>query len=281
LPDRQPANLRVGGQALADGVLMRAGLIWAVARADGSIETGTLPRQPFADVPLVRVLTGLAPSLVRGLRAMRVRTRGRKVPVRVRWSLPLFLLVPFAIDVLLGQLIPSSATVAWQSAGRSFLAVSLQLAALRLVLPAVMWRYHGAEHKAVAAYEAGVDINDVDAVLGFSRVHPRCGTNVVAVLLLFALIPVQTNIAVTVILWVGLLAGAVELVSGAAKTPLRPVARFVLWGGRLLQRYVTTSEPSREEQAVACRALAACLAALSVTIPAQQCRSTEPARAAA
>jgi uncharacterized protein YqhQ len=249
---------------------MRAGLIWAVARADGTLETGTLPRQPFGDVPLVRVLTGLAPSLVRGLRAMRVRTRGRKVPLRVRWSLPMFLLVPFGIDVLLGQLVPSSATVPWQTAGRSLLAITLQLVALRLVLPSVMWRYHGAEHKAVAAYEAGVDMDDVDAVMGFSRVHPRCGTNVVAVLLLFALIPVQTNIALTLVLWVGLLAGAVELVSGAAKTPLRPVSKVVLWGGRLLQRYVTTSEPSREEQAVACRALAACLAALSVQIPVQQ-----------
>jgi uncharacterized protein YqhQ len=277
VPRPASAPLRVGGQALPDGVLMRAGQVWAVARADGRIETGTLPRQPFADVPLLRVVTGLVPAVVRGLRSMRVRRAGRPVPLRVRWSLPLFLLVPFAIDFLLGRLVPTSGSVAWQVAGRSFVAIALQLAALRLVLPAAMWRYHGAEHKAVGAYEAGVDVTDVHAVMGFSRVHPRCGTNVVAVLLLFALVPFQANIGLTVVLWVLMLAGAVELVSGAAKTPLRPVSRLVLGGGRLLQRYVTTSEPTYAEQAVACRALGACLAALPAHVPAQ--RTAEPVAA--
>lgn len=281
MPRSTPPALRVGGQALPDGVLMRAGQVWAVARADGRIETGTLPRQRFADVPLLRVITGLAPALVRGLRSMRVRGGARPSSVRVRWSLPLFLLVPFAIDFALGRLVPTSSSVAWQVAGRSFLAITLQLAALRLVLPAAMWRYHGAEHKAVGAFEAGVDVTDVHAVMGFSRVHPRCGTNVVAVLLLFALVPFQAGIGLTVVLWVMMLAGAVELVSGAAKSPLRPVSRFVLAGGRLLQGYVTTSEPTYAEQAVACRALGACLAALPAQVPAQRTAEPAPAGAAA
>lgn len=274
MPGPTSATLRVGGQALPDGVLMRAGEVWAVARADGRIETGTMPRQPCAGVPIIRVLTGLVPALVRGLRSMRVH-RGAAVPLRVRWSLPLFLMVPFAIDLLLGRLIPTSSTVAWQAAGRTLLAVTLQLAALRLVLPAAMWRYHGAEHKAVGAYEAGVDVTDVHAVMGFSRIHARCGTNVVAVLLLFAVVPLQANIGLTLVLWVLMLAGAVELVSAAAKAPLRPVSRLVLGGGRLLQRWVTTSEPTYAEQAVACRALAVCLAALPASVPAQ--RTAEPA----
>jgi hypothetical protein len=67
-----------------------------------------------------------------------------------------------------------------------------------------------------------------------------------------------------------MLAGAVELVSAAAKSPLRPVSRAVLAGGRLLQRYVTTSEPTFAEQTVACRALSACLAAVPVVVPAQR-----------
>jgi uncharacterized protein YqhQ len=262
--------MRVGGQALPDGVLMRAGRNWAVARADGTIESGLLPRHRLAGVPMVRVMTGLAPSLVRGLGAMRSRGAKSGVPIRVRWSLPLFLLVPFAVDLLIGRLLPQTSSVWWQAASRTTLAMALQLAALRLVLPAAMWRYHGAEHKAVAAFEAGVDIGDVDAVMGFSRIHVRCGTNVVAILLLLATVPMQVNIALSVLLWVVMLAGAVELVSAAAKSPLRPVSRFVLAGGRLLQRFVTTSEPTHAEQAVACRALAACLAAFPAVIPAQR-----------
>lgn len=263
-------TLRVGGQALADGVLMRAGRNWAVARADGSIETGILPRHRLSGVPLVRVLTGLVPSLVRGLGAMRSRGAKSGVPVRVRWSLPLFLLVPFAVDLLIGRLVPHTSSVWWEAAARTVFAMALQLVALRVVLPSAMWRYHGAEHKAVAAFESGIDITDVTAVLGCSRVHVRCGTNVVAILLLLATIPVQTNAAFSALLWVAMLAGAVELVSAAAKSPLRPVSRLVLAGGRLLQRYVTTSEPTYAEQAVACRALGACLSALPAVIPAQR-----------
>jgi uncharacterized protein YqhQ len=279
VPRPAATGIRVGGQALPDGVLMRAGEHWAVARANGEIETGILPPQRFAGVPLLRVITALIPALIRGLWSMRVRSKGRGVSLRVRWSLPLFLAVPFGIDLLLGRLIPSSAIVAWQSAGRSLLAVTLQLVALRLVLPAAMWRYHGAEHKAVAAYEAGVDVTDTHAVMGFSRVHPRCGTNVVAVLLLFAVVPIQANVGLIVLLWVLMLAGAVELVSAAAKTPLRPVSRMILAGGRLLQRYVTTAEPTYAEQAVACRALGACLAAQPAFVPEQ--RSSDMATVAA
>jgi uncharacterized protein YqhQ len=208
--------------------------------------------------------------MVRGLGAMRSRGARNGVPIRVRWSLPLFLLVPFAVDLLIGRLLPQTSSVWWQAASRTVLAMALQLVALRVVLPGSMWRYHGAEHKAVAAFEAGVDITDVDAVMGFSRIHVRCGTNVVAILLLLATIPIQANVAVSAVVWVAMLAGAVELVSAAAKSPLRPVSRFVLVGGRLLQRFVTTSEPSHAEQAVACRALSACLAALPVLIPAQR-----------
>ncbi|MEO6713629.1 MAG: DUF1385 domain-containing protein [Mycobacteriales bacterium] len=266
-------TMRVGGQALADGVLMRAGRNWAVARADGSIETGLLPPQRLAAVPLVRVLTGLVPSLVRGLGAMRSRGR-RKGSIRVRWSLPMFLLVPFVVDLIIGRLLPGTTSVWWQAAGRTVLAMSMQLVALRLVLPAAMWRYHGAEHKAVAAFEAGADITDITAVMSFSRVHVRCGTNVVAILLLLATIPLHVNVALSALLWIPMLAGAVELVSAAAKSPLRPASRLVLAGGRLLQRYVTTSEPTYAEQAVACRALGACLAAHPAHVPAQRAGTT-------
>lgn len=267
-------TMRVGGQALPDGVLMRAGRNWAVARADGSIETGLLPVHRLAQVPMVRVLTGLGPSLVRGLGAMRSRGRSRGGSVRVRWSLPMFLLVPFAVDLAIGRMLPGTSSVWWQAAARTVLALSLQLVALRLVLPAAMWRYHGAEHKAVAAFEAGVDVTDVTAVMGYSRVHVRCGTNVVAILLLLATIPLHVNIALSALLWIPMLAGAVELVSAAAKSPLRPASRLVLAGGRLLQRYVTTSEPTYAEQAVACRALSACLAAVPAVIPAQRSASS-------
>src|ERR1700694_5715676 len=60
--------VRVGGQALPDGVLMRTDRAWAIARADGSVHSGAVPPQHFARIPVLRVLTGLGPALLLGLR---------------------------------------------------------------------------------------------------------------------------------------------------------------------------------------------------------------------
>src|SRR5437763_8164607 len=61
---------RVGGQALADGVLMRTSHAWAVARAGGSVEVGPFPKAHLTKVPVVRVLAGLGPALAMGVRAL-------------------------------------------------------------------------------------------------------------------------------------------------------------------------------------------------------------------
>ena len=59
--------LRAGGQALADGVLMRTDRAWAIARLDGSVDAGPLPENRFAAVPVLRVLAGLGGALKLGI----------------------------------------------------------------------------------------------------------------------------------------------------------------------------------------------------------------------
>lgn len=256
---RTPA-LKVGGQALSDGVLMRAGEVWAVARLDGSLEMGRLPANRWAGIPLLRVLTGLGPALARGLRAMGASGRNKNLPTRVRWALPLFLLAPLALNAVLSQALGAQTVWGWQSGVTAVVLVALQLVALRVVMPPSMWRFHGAEHKAVAAYEQGIDLDDVDAVMGTSRVHDRCGTNVVAVLVLACLLPLPAHGAWSVATFLLVFAGSVEVVSLAARRPGFFLSRVILAGGHFLQRHVTTAEPTREEQAVGVKALQACLA---------------------
>jgi len=256
---RTPAP-KVGGQALSDGVLMRAGEVWAVARLDGSLEMGRLPANRWASVPLLRVLTGLGPALVRGLRAMGASGRNRTLPRRVRWALPLFVVAPLALNALLSRALDAPTVWGWQSGLMAVLLVGVQLAALRVVMPPSMWRFHGAEHKAVAAYEQGIDLDDVDAVLATSRVHDRCGTNVVAVLVAACLLPLPSSGAWSLLTFLLVFAFSVEVVSLAARRPRTVFGRVVLSGGHLLQRWVTTAEPTREEQAVGVKALQACLA---------------------
>jgi uncharacterized protein YqhQ len=259
---RTPAP-KVGGQALSDGVLMRAGEVWAVARLDGSLEMGRLPANRWVAVPLLRVLTGLGPALVRGLKAMGASGRNRTLPRRVRWALPLFLAAPLLLNAALSRFLGSSTVWGWQTGMTAILMVGLQLAALRVVMPGAMWRFHGAEHKAVAAYEQGIDLDDIDAVLAASRVHDRCGTNVVAVLIAGCLLPLPSTGVLSLVTFLLVFAGSVEIVSLAARRPRAFASRVILAGGHFLQRYVTTAEPTREEQAVGVKALQTCLAMLA------------------
>src|SRR4051794_21518476 len=60
-------SIRVGGQALADGVFMRTERAWAIARADGTIETGPVPHNPVGAIPVLRVLVSLAVALRLGI----------------------------------------------------------------------------------------------------------------------------------------------------------------------------------------------------------------------
>lgn len=255
-----PPPPKVGGQALSDGVLMRAGEVWAVARLDGSLEMGRLPENRWAAVPLLRVLTGLGPALFRGLRAMGGTGRNRQLPRRVRWALPLFVAGPLLVNAALSKALGASTVWGWQSGLTAVALVTAQLVALRVVMPPSMWRFHGAEHKAVSAYEQGVSLDDLDAVLAAPRIHDRCGTNVVAVLVAACLLPVPTTGAWSLLTFVLIFALSVEVVSAAARRPAALVSRVVLAGGHVLQRFVTTAEPTREEQAVGVKALQACLA---------------------
>lgn len=242
--------VKVGGQALVDGVLMRTDRVWAIARADGSVETGVLaPRGRLGRIPGVRVLTGI----VGGFRLAFGRRGRRPGDRKLLWAL----LGIEAVVIGLGALLGDVAAPWWAAGIMSF----STLVALRLATPAVLWRYHGAEHKAVAAHEAGVDLGDTEAVLRCSRVHNRCGTNLVFVMLLLGMVLLDVPMVLQLPAFAALLAVCAEVVSLAAGRPSWVGSRVVLAGGRAVQRWITTAEPTFDEQAVGCHALLACLAA--------------------
>ncbi len=106
-------------------------------------------------------------------------------------------------------------------------------------------RYHGAEHKAVAAYEKYGEVT-LENAKGVSRLHPRCGTNILFYITLAAL-------ADPFITWAPYAVIQFILISEAwfifGKT--RPSIAV----GNFLQRYLTTSEPGRKELEVAVESL--------------------------
>jgi len=102
-------------------------------------------------------------------------------------------------------------------------------------------RYHGAEHKAVAAYEKYGEVTLQNAK-GVSRIHPRCGTNILLYIMLAAVLD-------PLIAWWGYAILQFILISEAwfILGQTRPSIAV----GNFLQRYVTTTEPRRAQLEVA------------------------------
>ena len=50
-----------------------------------------------------------------------------------------------------------------------------------------VFRYHGAEHKTINAFEAGVDMTP-ENVMNYSRIHPRCGTSFLLIVVIVSII---------------------------------------------------------------------------------------------
>src|SRR4051812_6943853 len=143
---------RVGGQALADGVLMRTSRAWAVARADGSVEVGPFPKAHLTKVPVIRVLAGLGPALAMGVRALaKGAKRGGKRTNRGARQL-LILLVALSLLGFVAPRLPGSSPTGLSAALAGVATMIVTLAVLRSFAPKTIWRYHGAEHKAVTAH---------------------------------------------------------------------------------------------------------------------------------
>ena len=257
-------TLRIGGQALADGVLMRTSRAWAVARDDGSVQVGALRRSRLARVPMLRVLAGLVGAMRLAVgRGMLGRGSDRARAAATRRRNRRFLVALLAVEALglaFSGVAGDEPSSLWGLLAVTAVPWALAFVVLRVVAPASLWRYHGAEHKAVAAYEAGVPMDDVATVLRSPRVHDRCGTNLVFLAMVGGLFLVALPSVLQLPAFALLFATSAEAVTLAARRPRFPLSRLLLAGGRALQRHVTTSEPTAAEQEVGCRALAACLA---------------------
>jgi uncharacterized protein YqhQ len=258
---RKAEPIRAGGQALADGVMMRTPLAWAIARQDGTVEVGQTPNNPLAAFPVLRVIYSLGGALKLGFIRGMLRPKGAATESRrVNRRFLNVLVGTEGLVVFMAYGMKHLAVPGWADTAMNLLPWIVVLGVLRVASPQAMWRYHGAEHKAVTAMETGVDLNDTEAVLECTRIHNRCGTNLVALLAVctLALLPLRGFLqAPAMLLCIG--AGA-ELLSFAARRPSSVLSRLLVAPGRFLQRHVTTQEPTRAEQAVGCHALLAALA---------------------
>ena len=188
------------------------------------------------------------------------------IVVAIALAIVLFFLVPVGLTSLIkGEL--GSSVLFWVVEGliRTAIFLIYMLALSRVRDLRRVFEYHGAEHKTISCFEAGLPLTPVNAQR-FSRLHPRCGTSFLLVVMIVAIfvfapigLPAWYWLVLTRILGVPLIAGiSFELIKFAGRNRRRHWVRALMWPGLKLQ-LLTTREPDLDQLAVAITALEAIL----------------------
>jgi uncharacterized protein YqhQ len=156
----------------------------------------------------------------------------------------------------------------WAAEGALRTAIFLGYLALLTRVPDMrrVLEYHGAEHKVISCFEAGDELTPERAKL-YSRLHPRCGTSFLLVVMIVAIIvfapigvPVWYLLVITRIVGVPVIAGvSFEIIKWAGRNRGRRWVRAVMAPGMALQR-LTTREPDLDQLSVSIAALDGVLA---------------------
>jgi uncharacterized protein YqhQ len=280
----------VGGQAVMEGVMMRGVSTWAVGvrKPDGEIDVQSFPLVSFtkryrvARLPVIRGVVALVESLNIGFKALGMSANAQldeeeepisgamwfgTVLVALLFAVGLFFVVPVGLTSLFKDQL-GSAFLFWLVEGvvrtAIFLGYIVLLARVRDLRR--VFEFHGAEHKTISCFEAGLPLTPENAQR-FSRLHPRCGTSFLLIVMIVAIfvfapigLPEWYILLGSRILGVPLIAGlSFEVIKWAGRNRRKPWVQKLMWPGMMLQK-LTTREPDHEQLAVAIAAMEAVLA---------------------
>jgi uncharacterized protein YqhQ len=300
--------LMVGGQAVIEGVMMRGPgrIATAVRRSNGSIVVkkkeyvSLAEKMPVFKLPILRGAVGLIEMMFVGIETLnfsaevamhdieeqeRAKGNGKakkekkaasnlKIGLTVAFSLlvgiSIFFFTPLVVTTKLFN-IEQDAFLFNITAGIIRISILLgYLTAISLMKDVKrLFRYHGAEHKAVFTFESRAPLT-IDSAATYTRFHPRCGTSFILIvmvtsILLFAVIDSllimwlgQISLPVrllTHIPFIPLVGGvSYEFIRWSAKQSTTPVGKLLVAPGLWLQR-ITTKEPDAGQIEVAIVAL--------------------------
>jgi uncharacterized protein YqhQ len=259
--------------------------------AEGEIEVVSEPlvsivkRHRFLRLPIIRGVAALGESLSIGFKALGISANAQLVDEdgnqeeigKATWAgtvafaillaIGLFFLLPAGLTKLIGD--PLSNGVVFVVVEK-IIRISIFLGYIWLIsrmrdLQRV-FEYHGAEHKTISCYEAALPLTPENAQR-FSRLHPRCGTSfllIVMVVAIFVFAPFGALpwywLFISRIVGIPLVAGlAFEVIKLFGRKRDKRWAQILMWPGMQLQR-LTTREPDLAQLAVAIAALEAVLA---------------------
>jgi uncharacterized protein YqhQ len=246
--------------------MMLTPLAAAIAREQPNgtfvVESFPLPERkphPIERFVFIRILPRLVGQLALVMRGWKPN-KARSVPKSLLAGVIVMGLISSGLNIYLGNL-----PTIWHAIGSSLLQLALffgLIAATRAV-PRFgrIWRFHGGEHQAIAAYEAGMDLT-IENTTTRTLYHPRCGTNL-ATLAMVLMVPGM--VLGTVISGIPgyLITLAVPLVALCAAFEIvmlgQTKLRAVLWPGLAFQR-LTVAMPGPTESLAGITALQAALA---------------------
>ena len=276
----------VGGQAVIEGVMMRAPTAWAVAarRPDGVIEAkrSELPalssRNPLAKVPFLRGVFVLVEAMTLGFQALSWSAEksgeeeekiGRReiiitMVIAVVAALALFVLAPAFAANWLKDLVGGNALlfVVIDGALRIGLIVGYIWLIGRSAEIQRVFQYHGAEHKTIHAYENG-DPLDIPSIQKYSPRHPRCGTSFIIIVAMVAFVVFLTLAPLPFVWQLVARIVLIPVIAGLSYEILKAAAghRWIAWASKpgIWIQGITTKGPSDDQVEVAVASLLAAL----------------------
>jgi len=278
----------IGGQAVIEGVMMRSdeNVALAVRSPEGNIivkreKITEKSKKSIFRFPVLRGMYSLVQALIIGVRYLTISANiaatdpqaeeNELTAVEIATTLImamsigifLFILLPQGLSKLIERFVTSN--IIYLNIAEGFLRILIFLGYVfsisRLDDIEKVFKYHGAEHKAIYAFESEKELT-VENARNFSRLHPRCGTSflmfvMVISMLVFSFVAVKTwylKILCKVLLMPVVAGISFEFIKLAGRNFQNPLVGFLVKPGLWLQ-YLTTKEPENDQLEVAIAAL--------------------------
>ncbi len=276
----------IGGQAVIEGVMMRNGNKIAVAVRRGKriivkkqrIKSIT-ERKPWK-YPIIRGAVGLFETIAVGMKTLNWSANiaaGEEEEEQNKWvfaataiiatafALLIFKFLPLGIAQALSKISILSSRLAYnlvEGVSKAMIFALYIYAIGRMKDVKRLFRYHGAEHKAVNCYEAKKPLT-VNNAMKFSTIHPRCGTSfilfvIIISIIVYIFVPMDFSFGLKLLARILLLlpiAGiSYEVLKLSAKHSDNILLKTVIKPGLALQK-LTTGEPDKKQMEVSIRAI--------------------------
>ena len=296
---QEKKEINVGGQAVIEGVMMRGPdlLATAIRRKDGSIELLKTPfvsitqKKKFLGLPIIRGFISLIEMMIIGIKTLTFsanryeldlvteeKSKGEKTKERSKTAEQttniISYIIAFGLAFLLFGWLPYK-LADWMHLSRKDLLFNIFAGLVRIVFFVLyvylislmkdikrLFRYHGAEHKNVNAYEHNCPLV-IEKIQNWSTIHPRCGTSFIFFVLLISIlifsiidtlvsayilhspVPVYLRLGYHILL-LPLISGiSYEVLKFSGKNLKHPIVKLLTVPGMALQ-HITTQPPDKE-----------------------------------